>query len=84
VTPDGLSTRRPPVVLLVDDEESFVEALEVGLTREGFVVEPARDGYEALERFERTRPDVVLLDVMLPLLSGLDVCRQLQSQLSPS
>jgi two-component system, OmpR family, response regulator RegX3 len=78
--PEGPSTRRRPVVLLVDDEESFVDALGVGLTREGFVVEPARDGHEALERFERSRPDVVLLDVMLPKLSGLDVCRELRSR----
>jgi len=69
-----------PVVLLVEDEESFIDALLVGLTREGFRVEVARDGYEALERFDVVRPDLVLLDVMLPRISGIDVCRQLRKR----
>ncbi len=69
-----------PVVLLVEDEESFVEALIVGLTREGFRVEVARDGFEALERFDIVKPDLVLLDVMLPRVSGVDVCRQLRKR----
>ncbi|MEZ5251084.1 MAG: response regulator transcription factor [Ilumatobacteraceae bacterium] len=67
-------------MLLVEDEESFVDALLVGLTREGFKVEVARDGYEALERFDLVRPDLVLLDVMLPRISGIDVCRQLRKR----
>ena len=61
-------------VLLVEDEESFVDALTVGLKREGFRVEVARDGLEALSRFDLVQPDVVLLDVMLPKMSGIDVC----------
>ncbi len=69
-----------PTVLLVEDEESFVDALLVGLKREGFKVEVARDGYEALERFDVVRPDIVLLDVMLPRISGIDVCRQLRKR----
>jgi two-component system response regulator RegX3 len=67
-------------VLLVEDEESFVEALTVGLKREGFRVEVARDGLEALNRFDLVQPDVVLLDVMLPKMSGIDVCRQLRKR----
>jgi two-component system response regulator RegX3 len=69
-----------PVVLLVEDEESYVEALQVGLKREGFRVEVARDGFEALDRFDVVRPDIVLLDVMLPRISGIDVCRQLRKR----
>jgi two-component system response regulator RegX3 len=65
-------------VLLVEDEHSFVEALTVGLKREGFRVQVARDGAEALERFDAVRPDLVLLDVMLPKVSGIDVCRELR------
>jgi two-component system response regulator RegX3 len=65
-------------VLLVEDEESFVDALVVGLQREGFRVQVARDGVEALELFEKIDPDVILLDVMLPRLSGIDVCRQIR------
>jgi two-component system, OmpR family, response regulator RegX3 len=67
-------------VFVIEDEESFVEALQIGLTREGFRVEVATDGIEALERFAMVKPDVVLLDVMLPRASGVDVCRQIRAQ----
>ena len=67
-------------VLVVEDEESFVEALQVGLKREGFHVAVARDGLQALDMFELVKPDVVLLDVMLPKMSGIDVCRQLRKK----
>jgi len=56
-----------------------VDALTVNLEREGFSVTVARDGVEALERFEADRPDLVLLDVMLPRLSGIDVCRAIRA-----
>jgi len=65
-------------VLVVEDEESFVEALMVGLRREGFRPQAARNGAEALQLFDALRPDLVLLDVMLPDLSGLDVCREIR------
>ncbi len=67
-------------VLVVEDEESFVEALTIGLMREGFRVQVARDGAEALEVFDAVRPDLVLLDVMLPRISGIDVCRELRKR----
>jgi two-component system response regulator RegX3 len=67
-------------VLVVEDEESFIDALAVGLEREGFRVEVARDGVEALEAFDRVAPDLVLLDVMLPRMSGIDVCRQIRKR----
>ncbi|MBI2710256.1 MAG: response regulator transcription factor [Actinobacteria bacterium] len=65
-------------VLVVEDEDSFVEALTVGLKREGFRVQVARDGAAALDMFDAVNPDVVLLDVMLPKVSGIDVCRELR------
>lgn len=65
-------------VLVVEDEESFVDALIVGLSKEGFIVEVAKDGVEALRRFEEVHPDLVLLDLMLPKISGIDVCRQIR------
>jgi len=65
-------------VLVVEDEDSFVEALTIGLKREGFRVQVARDGAEALEVFDAVQPDLVLLDVMLPRISGIDVCRELR------
>ncbi len=66
-------------VLVVEDEESFVEALSIGLKREGFRVEVARDGVEAMKRFDAVHPDLVLLDVMLPSVSGIEVCRQIRT-----
>ncbi len=69
-----------PSVLVVEDEESFIEALQVGLRKEGFRVSVARDGLQALEMFDVVNPDLVLLDVMLPKMSGLDVCRQLRKK----
>ncbi len=74
-----LESGRPPRVLIVEDEVSFVEALRSGLRREGFALDVARDGREALERFATCQPDVILLDVMLPRISGLDVCREIRS-----
>src|SRR3954453_8518890 len=67
-------------VLVVEDEDSFIDALTVGLTREGFRVSIARDGAEALDMFDDIAPDLVLLDVMLPKVSGLDVCRELRTR----
>jgi two-component system response regulator RegX3 len=67
-------------VLVVEDEPSFADALTVGLEREGFEVEVATDGVAALEAFDRREPDLVLLDLMLPRLSGLDVCRQIRTR----
>ena len=67
-------------VLVVEDEESFVDALVVGLKREGFLVKVARDGIEALAVFDAVQPDLVLLDVMLPKMSGIDVCREIRSK----
>jgi two-component system response regulator RegX3 len=66
-------------ILVVEDEAGFVEALQIGLGREGFHVEVATDGIEALERFSALQPDLVLLDVMLPRASGIDVCRQIRA-----
>jgi two-component system response regulator RegX3 len=69
-----------PLVLVVEDEEAFVDALAFGLTREGFKVEVARDGAEGLARFDELDPDLILLDLMLPRISGVDVCRQIRAR----
>lgn len=66
-------------LLVVEDEESFIDALTVGLNREGFKVTIARDGQEALTLFSRETFDLILLDLMLPKMSGLDVCRSVRS-----
>jgi two-component system response regulator RegX3 len=70
----------PPTILVVDDEQSYRDALAVSLRREGFLVQVAADGLEAIERFEMYRPALVLLDVMLPRMSGIDVCRELRAK----
>jgi len=67
-------------VLLVDDEPLLVESLTTALEDEGFVVVVARDGEAALETFRAERPDVVILDLMLPKVHGLDVCRHLRAE----
>jgi two-component system response regulator RegX3 len=69
-----------PLILVVDDEQSYRDALRVALEREGFRVEVAADGVEAIERFDAARPQLVLLDVMLPRISGVDVCRELRTR----
>src|SRR4051795_1398864 len=67
-------------VLLVEDEETIVEFLTMGLTYEGFVVHAVRDGREAMPAFERIRPQLVLLDVMLPGVDGITLCRTLRAR----
>jgi two-component system response regulator RegX3 len=75
-----MSAKAQQTVMVVEDEEAFIDALVVGLRREGFVVEVARDGAEALSNFDRISPDIVLLDVMLPKVSGTDVCREIRKK----
>ena len=67
-------------VLVVEDEESFSEALSFMLRKEGYEVEVASDGVKALELFDRSGADLVLLDLMLPGVSGTEVCRQLRAK----
>jgi two-component system response regulator RegX3 len=69
-----------PRILVVEDDESHVLALTVGLEREGFAVTALRDGENAVETVERVRPDVILLDVMLPGVSGIEICRELRAR----
>jgi two-component system, OmpR family, response regulator len=69
-------------ILLVDDEDSVQKLLAYPLERDGYQVLPARDGEEALIRFAQERVDLVVLDLMLPRLDGLEVCRRLRAQSS--
>jgi two-component system phosphate regulon response regulator PhoB len=66
------------LVLVVEDEPSLLALLHYNLDKEGFAVSEARDGEEALLQLKETRPDAVLLDWMLPRVSGLEVCRQIR------
>ncbi len=67
-----------PLILVVEDEAALVTLLRYNLEREGFRVAAARDGEEALLLAREQKPDLVLLDWMLPLLSGIEVCRQIR------
>jgi two-component system phosphate regulon response regulator PhoB len=71
-------TAARPTVLVVEDEAPLLTLLRYNLERQGFRVEEAADGQEALLRVAEARPDLVLLDWMLPSLSGIEVCRQLR------
>src|SRR3984885_15885439 len=67
-----------PLVLIVEDEAALVTLLKYNLEKEGFAVCEASDGEEALVQIAERKPDVVLLDWMLPLVSGIEVCRQIR------
>jgi DNA-binding response OmpR family regulator len=67
-------------ILVADDEPNIVAALEFVLRRAGYEVETARNGEEVLTRVAQAPPDLVLLDVMMPLLSGYDVCARLRAR----
>ena len=67
-------------ILVVDDDQAVREALRRSLTFNGYTVELAEDGAEALEKIAKDRPDLAILDVMMPKLDGLDVCRRLRSE----
>jgi two-component system response regulator RegX3 len=69
-----------PRILLVEDERSIAEGLKVSLEAEGFELTWARDGQEAMTGWERARPDLILLDLMLPGISGLEVCRAIRAR----
>ena len=71
--------RGGPTILVVEDEESYQEALLAGLSREGFHVELASDGIDALRSFVAHQPDLVVLDLLLPSMSGIEVCRRMRA-----
>ena len=80
----GTITRMPDssTILLVDDEDSVQKLLTYPLERDGFRVVSARDGEEALTRFAEEAVDLVVLDIMLPKLDGLEVCKRLRAESS--
>jgi two-component system alkaline phosphatase synthesis response regulator PhoP len=66
-------------ILIVDDEPNILISLEYLMQREGFEVSVARDGLQAIEAIERDKPDLVLLDVMMPGKTGLEVCQHVRA-----
>ena len=67
-----------PLILVVEDEAAIATMLRYNLEKQGFRVEEATDGQEAMDRIAETTPDLVLLDWMLPVMSGIEVCRQIR------
>jgi two-component system phosphate regulon response regulator PhoB len=76
--PDGSVNLSKPLVLVVEDEAALVTMLRYNLEKQGYRVEEASDGEEAITRIAEVKPDLVLLDWMLPIVSGIEVCRQIR------
>src|SRR6266540_6369360 len=70
----------PQKVLVVDDEDHILELARLYLSREGYLIETVTDGAQALARFGQVKPDLVVLDVMLPNVDGLTICREIRKQ----
>ena len=75
----SVPARRNPSILVVEDDATIAEAVAVRLRAEEFTVEVAADGPTAIERFQARRPDLIVLDLMLPGFDGLEVCRRVQA-----
>ena len=67
-------------ILLVDDEPAILDLLKMYLEREGFVLESASDGETAIKVYDRFHPDMIILDLMLPILDGYEVCRKIRAK----
>ncbi len=70
----------PNKILVVDDEKAIVDILRYNLTREGYLVVTASDGEEGLELYEKEKPDLVLLDIMMPKVDGIQVCKTIRNK----
>ena len=74
----------PEKILVVEDEPALQETLAYNLTRQGYIVETASDGLTAIEFARRIRPDLIILDLMLPNIDGFEVCRILRQEMNVS
>jgi len=76
----GMFSEKGRKVLIADDEPDILEILKYNLSNEGYEVISAKDGDEALEKARRTQPDLIILDVMMPKKTGVEVCQMLRAQ----
>ena len=76
--PKSQDGQTPLTVLVIDDQENIIEFIKLGLKYEGFLVESAMDGPQGLDTAQRLNPDLIILDLMLPGMDGLEVCRRLR------
>lgn len=79
MTPESMNTENRETIVVVDDEQSIVDFVRIYLEREGFVCKGINDGLVAFNDIMQTKPTLVVLDVMLPGMSGFDVCRRLRA-----
>lgn len=77
-----MSNEQKPTILVVEDEPTLIDTLEYNLTRQGYTVSTAADGFKALELARSLRPDLIVLDLMLPGLDGFEICRILRQEMS--
>lgn len=77
--PKSQDNATPLTVLVIDDEENIIEFIKLGLKYEGFSVASAMDGLQGLEAAQRLNPDLIILDLMMPGIDGLEVCRRLRA-----
>ncbi|MBX4265721.1 response regulator transcription factor [Clostridium estertheticum] len=71
-------------ILIVDDEESIVEFIKMGLEAEGYIIHTAYDGSEAIKKAKEIKPQIIILDIMLPGVNGFDVCLEIKKHLKTS
>lgn len=78
-SPQNQENQPVPKILVIDDQENIIEFIKLGLKYEGFQVESAVDGLQGLDTAQRIDPDLIILDIMLPGIDGLEVCRRLRA-----
>jgi two-component system alkaline phosphatase synthesis response regulator PhoP len=71
---------KPKQILIADDEQDILEIISYNLTKEGYEVYTAKDGNEAIEKAKQIHPDLIILDIMMPKKTGVEVCQMLRSQ----
>ncbi|MBT8399802.1 MAG: response regulator, partial [Rhodothermia bacterium] len=79
VSSSGSTPQPKGRILVVDDEDDILDLLDYNLRKEGYQVELARDGIDALEKAQLESPDVIILDVMMPRMDGIEFCRTIRN-----
>ena len=79
---EGLAEEMPETILIVEDEPTLLETLEYNLKHQGYLVETASDGQSALNKAKQVQPELIVLDIMLPIMDGFEVCRLLRKDMT--